>query len=399
MHQLAITAPNVQPSKRSARLQNIENFLNDYYDLRYNNITHQVEFRTKETCPFSPVNENTIYRTMSLHGIKTSIHEIRILLGSDFVPEYNPITDYFKTIQYIWSDKKFGDCIAQLASYVHVKNAERFSIQLKKWMVRCVACAHLPDYYNKTALILVGELQNTGKSSFIRYLCPPKLSGYMTENISTDKDSLIAICENFLINLDELSTLSKIEINALKSIFSKDRVKVRLPFERRATTLNRVASFIGSTNKAQFLTDETGSVRFLTFEVDAIDWAYSERINIDIAWSQAYKLWINDFNAELTMDEYKENELINNSYKVVTPELDLVLRFLKPGTKEHHQQFCTTTEIAEYLTASTDRRIPINAINLGRALKTAGFTREQRSGHQDQVFPVKGYYLFHKSSY
>ncbi|MDZ7608858.1 MAG: hypothetical protein U5K79_25500 [Cyclobacteriaceae bacterium] len=95
----------------------------------------------------------------------------------------------------------------------------------------------------------------------------------------------------------------------------------------------------------------------------------------------------------------KENELINNSYKVVTPELDLVLRFLKPGTKAHDEQWGTTTGIAEYLTARTDRRILINAINLGRALKTAGFNREQRSGHQDQAFPVKGYYLFHKSSY
>ena len=56
----------------------------------------------------------------------------------------------------------------------------------------------------------------------------------MTKIISTDKDSLIAICENFIINLDELSTLTKIEINALKSIFSKDKVKVRLPYGRRA---------------------------------------------------------------------------------------------------------------------------------------------------------------------
>ena len=43
----------------------------------------------------------------------------------------------------------------------------------------------------------------------------------MTENISFDKDSLIALIENFIINLDELATFTRVEINALKSILSK----------------------------------------------------------------------------------------------------------------------------------------------------------------------------------
>ena len=81
------------------------------------------------------------------------------------------------------------------------------------------------------------------------------------------KDGLIALTENFLINMDELSTMSRYEVNALKSMFSKDRIKVRLPFEKRATSLPRIASFIGSTNKTQFLNHETDSVRFINFEV------------------------------------------------------------------------------------------------------------------------------------
>ena len=94
---------------------------------------------------------------------------------------------------------------------------------------------------------MVHELQNSGKTTFIRFLCPPALKNYMTENISFDKDSLIALIENFIINLDELATFSKVEINSLKSILSKSFIKERHPFERKAKKLSRRASFIGST--------------------------------------------------------------------------------------------------------------------------------------------------------
>lgn len=266
-------------------------------------------------------------------------------------------------------------------------------------MVRAVACALIPSFYNKSALILVGDKQDTGKSSFIRFLCPPVLSDYMAENISTDKDSLIAICENFIINMDELSTLSRMEVNALKSVFSKDKVKVRLPYEKRATTLDRVASFIGSTNKSQFLNDETGSVRFINFEVESINWDYREKINIDLVWSQAFQLWKAGFDGELSPEELNENEMVNNNYKIITPEMELIASHISPGTKQHHQQFYTTTEILEYLVAKTERRINLNIINLGKALKMAGFKQEQRKDSKKQVFPIKGYYIFLNSSY
>ena len=212
----------------------------------------------------------------------------------------------------------------------------QFIKHLKKWMIRSIVCSHNSSYYNKQALILIGESQNTGKSSFMRFLCPPELSDYMAENISTDKDGLIALAENFLINMDELSTMSRYEVNTLKSMFSKDRIKVRLPFEKRATSLPRIASFIGSTNKTQFLNDETGSVRFINFEVDRIDWDYARDMDINIAWSQAYQLWKTNFTYELSSAEIQENEQVNNQYKLSSPELELILKHFIPGTKDEH---------------------------------------------------------------
>jgi predicted P-loop ATPase len=89
------------------------------------------------------------------------------------------------------------------------------------------------------------------------------LRDYQVENISVDKDSLIALCQNFGVILDELSTLSKTEINAQKTLMSKSYIKVRHPYDRRPKMESRRASIWGSTKKAEFLVDETGSVRWL----------------------------------------------------------------------------------------------------------------------------------------
>ncbi len=379
----------------SERIHEIESFLNEHFDIRYNTISNQVEYKGKDQRAFSALNENNFYRILRLNDIKASIHEIHILLNSDYVLKYNPISSYFSRISSLWDGSIHGDYIAYLANFLTIERKNQFIKHLKKWMIRSIVCGYNSTYYNKQAFILVGEKQNTGKSSFLRFLCPPELFEYMSENISTDKDGLIALCENFLINMDELSTMSRQEINSLKSIFSKDRVKVRLPYERRASTLPRVASFMGSTNKFQFLNDETGSVRFINFEVDRIDWSYSRAVDINIAWSQAYQLWQSNYSYELSSAEIEENELINNQYKISTPELELILKYFTPGTKDEYQYFWTASELLNYLLEQNTIRIRLSIINLGKALKMAGFTQGQK---RMENFPVKGYYIFIKNT-
>jgi len=80
------------------------------------------------------------------------------------------------------------------------------------------------------------------------FLCPPALANYIAENISDDKDSRISLVKNFLVNLDELSSLAKHEINSLKAVFSKNFINERLPYDRKNSIIPRISNFIGSTN-------------------------------------------------------------------------------------------------------------------------------------------------------
>jgi predicted P-loop ATPase len=221
-------------------------------------------------------------------------------------------------------------------------------------------------------------MQNSGKSTFCRFLCPPQLSEYFTENIGTDKDSLIALTNNFLINMDELATLSRSEINSLKSMISRNHVNLRMPYGRRQVNLPRRANFVGSTNKDEFLTDETGSVRWLCFElIDKIDFDYKLKVNIDLVWKQAYELYKAGFQFELTQEELEYNEQRNRKYQTTTTEYDLISEYFEPCEEKLKVNFKNRSDILIYLKNLDElKSLNIIANNIGKSLKLLGYKLE-----------------------
>ncbi|WP_191967948.1 VapE domain-containing protein [Rhizosphaericola mali] len=377
-------------NERMTSYERLEQFLLENYQFRCNIINGIIEFRHSELEQWEELNEFNVLRQLKLQSVKASMNDLINILKSDFVPSFNAFLDYFK-MQLIGFDHDF-DYIDQLASYVKTTANRRFRRHLKKWLVRTVKCALEDDYVNKNALILVQEKQNGGKTTFCRFLIPSLLKSYSAENISFDKDSMIALCENYIINLDELASFNKLEINMLKAILSKAFVKERHPFERKAKKIPRRASFIGSTNRTEFLTDETGNVRWIPFEVLDIDFAYSKEINIDFVWKQAYNLYLSGYPCDLTADEIKENELANQSFTVITKEMELIMNLYEVGTKEDHDLFRSTTEIEIGIRETNNVGITISTQQLGKALKVLGFTKDNRYS-EEKGYPIKAYYL------
>lgn len=359
-----------------------EKYLSKYYKFRYNTIALDIEFCKKASHEWQSLNENTLYLEMQKKGIKISINNLIAILKSEFVPHYNPIQEYFESLPK-WDGKT--DYISNLANYVFPLDRERFNHHFKKWCVRTVKCALIDRYFNKQAFVLVHKAQNSGKSSFCRFLCPPELSQYLAEDISNDKDARILLCKNFLINLDELSSLAKKEINTLKSYFSKDQINERLPYDRKNTILPRISSFIGSTNRDTFLDDETGSVRWLCFQITGINWSYRQEFNIDLLWSQAYALaFDNDFNSEMTFEEIQENEERNRSYQILSAEQELIAKNFKP-CNEIKGKFMTASDILVELQVYG---IKLSQVQVGKALNALGFERIKHKQRQ-----VYGYFV------
>jgi predicted P-loop ATPase len=369
-----------------------EKYLKEHYDFRNNIISLEIECSPKGQNEWTSCNENSLWLEIQKKSIKIPINSLIAILKSDFVPNYNPLINYFTSLPQ-WDQKT--DFIKQFSEYIQLEQGEdkeQFEYHFKKWCVRAVKCATIDNYFNKQAFVLTddGNGQNIGKSSWCRFLCPSELSNYLAEDMSDDKDARILLCKNFLINLDELAALSRKEINQLKSYFSKAQINERLPYDRKNSIIQRVASFIGSTNMTTFLQDETGSVRWLCFIVKSINWKYKSEFVIDNLWAQAYALSKdNTFDETLSIEDIRQNELRNEKFQIISPEKDLIHKYFEIPTKIEQAEFLTSTEMLHHINLYT-AGIRLSNVGIGKALKSIGFKREKRN----QVY---GYWVIKKT--
>jgi len=359
----------VSEQKKKTIYDFIIEYTKENYDLRFDELGHDFQISLKGSNQWELFEINSFLIELAQSGIEVNPAKLEIFLRSHFIPKFNPIVEYFRLLPG-WQGE---DHIQELASYLPLKEPELFLYHFNKWLVRTVKCALEKDYFNKQCLVLVHPQQNSGKSTWCRFLCPPTLSKYFAEDMTTDKDARIQLTRNFLINLDELSILAKKEINALKAYFSKTMINERLPYDRKNSTLYRTCSFIGSTNRATFLNDETGSVRWLCFElVGKIDFAYSRNVDIDKVWAQAYHLaYIDeDFNPELTLSDISQNESRNRVYRESSMEEELICKFYTKSSDP--ADFKTASDLVIQLSCINPR---LNMYNMGRALKAMEYER------------------------
>ena len=351
-------------------------YLNSKYSLRFNTISLEFEIKRSLDKKWSSLNLNSLYIELIQSGIDIPVNKLEILVRSHLINQYNPISEYFESLEEWDGD----DHIKNLCGYVKTNDDNAFLYHMEKWFTRAVLCALEKEKINKHCLVLANTIQNSGKSTYLRFFIPRKLMNYLSEDIGLDKDSRIKLCKNLIINLDELSILAKTDINSLKAFISKTHINERLPYARKAEYLERICSFVGSTNKTDFLTDESGSVRWIIFEViEKINFNYSLEINIDKVWSQAYfnAYKREGFNPELTLADISENEKRNERFTQMTLEQEMVNKFYEPS--DNLEEFMTATEVMIELNSQGVR---LNHLKIGRALSSFKFPRVKHPQRQ-----------------
>ena len=351
-------------------------YLNAKYSLRFNTISLEFEIKRTSDKKWSDLNLNSLFIELAQSGIDIPVNKLEILVRSHLIDQYNPISEYFESLEQ-WDGE---DHIKNLCSYVKTNNDNAFLYHMEKWFTRAVLCALEKEKINKHCLVLANTIQNSGKSTYLRFFIPRKLMDYLSEDIGLDKDSRIKLCKNLIINLDELSILAKADINSLKAFISKTHINERLPYARKAEYLERICSFVGSTNKTDFLTDESGSVRWIIFEViEKINFNYSMEIDIDKVWSQAYfnAFKRKGFNPELTLADISENEKRNERFTQMTLEQEMINKFYEPS--DNLEEFKTATEVMIDLST---QGIRLNHLKIGRALSSFKFPRVKHPQRQ-----------------
>lgn len=355
----------------------VKNYLDEKYQIRFNEIALELEIKVKDG-KWEVLNINSLYIELIQSGINISLNKLEIFLRSHLIKKYNPIEDYFNHLEK-WDKENH---IGKLAKYVNTTDNNLFVYHFEKWLTRVVLCALTNGYVNKQCLVLFNTIQNSGKTSFLRFLIPKSLEKYYTEDIAVDKDGLISLSKTLIINIDELSVMSKTDINILKAFISKSSVNARLPYERKVQLMERCCSFAGSTNRSDFLTDETGNVRWLVFEVLNIDFAYRKDIDIDKVWAQAFynAFKRKDYNPELSLNDIAENEKRNAKYQQLSVEQEIITTNFEKS--DNQADFLTATDVM--LAMGNTFNIKLNVVKIGKALTALGYNRIKHS--QKQIY-------------
>ena len=374
----------VEKAKSSSLMQEVTAFLTSRYRFRFNVLTEETEVaEVTNNIPdthlrYAKVDERWM-NTLSMEAIETGIdcwdRDIQRFVRSRRISEYHPFTAYFERLPE-WDGTDRVSALARRVSDdpVWVNGFHRWMLGLSaQWM------QFRPDTNraNSVAPLLVSSRQGLGKSTFCRLLMPDALKAYYTESydLGSPASAEARLAAYGLINLDEFDKLGASKMPLLKNLMQASALNIRKAYKRSASTLPRIASFIGTSNREDLLVDRTGSRRFLCVSLEhAIDCTTSVEHEQLYAQLKAELLsgersW---FNKEEEQTIQRHNALF---YKHV-PEEEVFRLCFRFATEEDHPQEVLTlsaTQLFERMkSAHPSAMRGMTAYSLSRILPQLG---------------------------
>ncbi len=350
----------------------LEEFMERRYEFRYNTVLNDLEFRQRDSIHFyfktmDRRARNSIAINALKEGIRAWDRDVERYLTSDFVPLYNPVEEYLCGVGR-WDGK---DRIRALADLVPCNNPYWREL-FYRWFLSMVAHWRGLDrqHGNSTSPLLVGA-QGFRKSTYCRIILPPELRFGYTDSLDfkSKQDAERYLGRFMLVNLDEFDQINLNQQGFLKHLLQKPVANLRKPYASSIQEVRRYASFIGTSNQMDLLTDPSGSRRFICIEVTApID------TNVAINYRQLYAQAMHDiYKGERYWLDDKDEAILkqtNRDFEQVTPLEQLFSSYFQPAESEEAGEWLTAMEIFNYLQTKTRDRLSISKIAcFGRSLR------------------------------
>ena len=386
---VASSSVKKENSEPSTVLQRLEKFLMSKYDFRFNVLTEQTEYRRKGEGAFRQVEQralNTLCIDARSQGINCWDKDVSRLLLSEKITDYHPFVEYVDSLPE-WDGV---DRVSELA--LRVSDKPLWVNGFHRWMLAMVAqwmnldsqCA------NAVAPLLVSTEQGRCKSTFCSILLPVELQKFYIDKFDLSSESG---CEQKLslfglVNMDEFDRYSVRSMATLKNLMQIKKLTYRKSHLSYNSQLPRIASFIGTSNQKELLTDTTGSRRFLCVEV---------RGKIDCSRPDYAQLYA-QLKAELqagerfwfTSEEERDIQMNNRMFYKHSPEEDVFFRcFRLPETGEE----CVLLSPTE-IYCRLQKKFPAafrggNVCRMGRILTSMGVEKvRSKYGISYRVVPV-----------
>ena len=384
----------------AATVDDIKTFLGDHVFLRHNVITKRVECRIPEADPWNSLG----FRTESLHSTpnwqplsdrvvnslwsalsrekRVNVQDMYRVIESDFVEAYHPFRYYLDHLP-PWDGQ---DYLMELSLSVSVKGEVeeqmRFALYLKKWLVGMVAAWVDDAVVNNVILVLIGE-QGSYKTTWFHYLLPPELRQYFytkTNSGRMGRDDLLTLAQYGLVCCEELDTMRPSELNQLKAAVTMPSVDERAAYAHYHEHRQHIASFCGTGNNVQFLSDPTGNRRWLPFEVESIDSPRDRPLNYEGIYAQAYALYREGFQYWFSREEIVALAGHNRQFETPRLEVELAHLYFRSPVGVEGGEFMSVARAMQIVSANISQKL--SPVYLGRAFGELGFPRVKSYGQR-----------------
>ena len=381
---------------RQATVEDIKAFLDGHVSLRCNEITARVEYLSdaEDGETWLPINDrkvNSLWAELS-RAMRVNKLDLYSIIESDYVPLFNPFRDYLERLEAFNTQPSTldpppstldpppsPDYIRALADTVRVKGGEaeqqRWQTYLRKWLVAMVASWISDEVVNNVILVLIGE-QGSFKTTWFNYLLPPELKQYFYTKTNANrmtKDDLLTLAQYALVCCEELDTMRPAELNQLKAAVTMPSIDERAAYAHFHEHRRHIASFCGTGNNTQFLSDPTGNRRWLPFEVDYIRSPRDRPFPYAGIYSQALALYKSGFQFWFSREEIQELNSHNRQFETPRLEHELVALYFRVPTEGENGMFMTSARAIQIIGCGISQKL--SAVNVGRAFVDLGFQR------------------------
>ena len=386
---------------KTATVEEIKSFLDGHISLRFNEITSRVEYEipadNTDAHRFMPVNDrivNSLWSQMSTIT-RVNIQDMYRVIESDYVPVFNPFKAYLNNL--CQSVKSVGDrdYIQELAQTVRVKGGEQeqmlWHLYLKKWLVGMVASWISDDVVNNVILVLIGE-QGAYKTTWFNYLLPPPLKQYFYTKTNANrmsKDDILTLAQYALVCCEELDTMRPAELNQLKAAVTMPSIDERAAYAHYHEHRKHIASFCGTGNNTQFLSDPTGNRRWLPFEVESIVSPRDHPFHYEGIYSQALALYESGFQYWFTKEEIQELNRHNRQFETPHLERELVSLYFRVPQEGENGMFMTSARAIQIIGTGISQKL--NPTRVGLSFNELGFQRVRYHG-------IRGYLVIQRTA-
>lgn len=246
--------------------------------------------------------------------------------------------------------------------------------QARRFLIGAVARIYQPGAKVDHALILEGP-QNLGKSTLLSILFAPWYSDDI--DVLGSKDSALQLRGTWGLEIPELSAMHRSDVERTKSFISRREDRFRPPYGRRVVSWPRQCVLTGTTNRAEYLVDETGGRRFWGVACTEIDLPAAEAVR-DALWAEAVvayrageRWWLDSDGLLREAASAQESRFQADAWE------DRIAEVLEPAIWKPHEPV-TVGSVLRAIGVETARQDRAAQMRVAACLRRLGWTLQRR---------------------